>query len=162
MFLFDRLRLGVGVTHLGLVRLEDGYDDAEETDGAAEDFDDEDLDEEGGVLGIGQRSPGAHDADAEAAEQVGHSYRQAGSEHGVTSKDIISKESSLFLFRCGFTDVKTLKVITDHNGHDDPIDGDGFAEDDADEVLGSDARRLDATAQDTGASRIDTPCSSND
>jgi hypothetical protein len=37
-----------------------GDDEAEEADGRAEDFDDQDPDEEGRVGGIGQGSSGAH------------------------------------------------------------------------------------------------------
>ena len=49
------------------------------------------------------------------------------------------------------------KVCADDNGHDDAVDGDGLAEDDADEVLGLDARRLHAPASDARPSRVDSP-----
>lgn len=66
-----------------LIHLQDGYDDPEQPDGAAKDFHDEDLDEEAGVLGVRQRSSAAHDAHADAAEEVGEAHGQTGSEHGV-------------------------------------------------------------------------------
>lgn len=41
-----------------------------------------------------------------------------------------------------------LNLRGKHDGHDDAVDGDDFAEDDGDEVLGADARGFDAAAQD--------------
>ena len=43
------------------------------------------------------------------------------------------------------------------DGHDDAVDGDDFAEDDADEVFGADAGRFDAAAEDGGAGDEDAP-----
>lgn len=43
------------------------------------------------------------------------------------------------------------------NGHDDAVDGDDLAEDDGDQVLGSDSRSLDAGAEDGGSGDEDTP-----
>lgn len=67
--------------------LQNGHDDAEEADGAAEDLHDEDLHEEAAVLGVRQRRAAAHDADADAAEEVGEADGQTGSKHGVTWRD---------------------------------------------------------------------------
>lgn len=70
-----------------LIYLQDGYDDAEQADGAAKDLHDEDLHEQAGVLGVGQCCSAAHDAHADAAEEVGEAHSQAGSKHGVTWQD---------------------------------------------------------------------------
>lgn len=50
--------------------LQDGYDDPKQPDGTAEDFHNENLNEEAGVLGISQSSPTAHDANADATEEI--------------------------------------------------------------------------------------------
>lgn len=70
----------------GLCYLQDGYDDAEQADGAAEDFHDEDLHKQAGVLGVSQSRSAAHNADTDAAEEVGEAHSQTRSEHGVTWK----------------------------------------------------------------------------
>lgn len=64
--------------------LQNGYDNAEEADGAAKDFHDEDLDEQAGVLGVCQCRSAAHDANADATEEVGEAHGQASSKHGIT------------------------------------------------------------------------------
>lgn len=69
-----------------LCYLQNSYDDAEQADGAAEDFHDEDLHEQAGVLGVSQCGSAAHDADADAAEEVGEAHSQTRSEHGVAWK----------------------------------------------------------------------------
>lgn len=69
--------------------LQNGYDNAKEADGAAEDLHDEDLDEQAGVLGVRQSRSAAHDADADATEEVGEAHSQAGSEHGITWTEVI-------------------------------------------------------------------------
>ncbi|TNN67505.1 hypothetical protein EYF80_022311 [Liparis tanakae] len=61
----------------------DGDDDAKQADSAAKDFHNEDLHEEVGVLGVGQSRSAAHDANADATEEVGEADSQTGSEHGV-------------------------------------------------------------------------------
>ena len=43
------------------------------------------------------------------------------------------------------------------DGHDDAVDGDDFAEDDGDEVLGADAGRFDAATENGGAGDEDAP-----
>ena len=62
---------------------EDGDDDAEETDGAGENLDDEDLDEERRVLCVSERRARPDDADGDAAEEVREADRQTGGEHRV-------------------------------------------------------------------------------
>ena len=62
---------------------EDRNDDAEETDGAGENLDDEDLDEERRVLCVSERRARPDDADGDAAEEVREADRQTGGEHRV-------------------------------------------------------------------------------
>ena len=63
--------------------LEDGDDDTEEADGAAEYLNDEDLHEEVRVLGVGEGRARTHDPHADTTEQVGEADRQPGTEHGI-------------------------------------------------------------------------------
>ena len=62
-----------------------GNDQPEQSDGASKDLDDEDLDKERGIGGIGQSCPGSDLADAETAHQVGESGGQARAEHEVAA-----------------------------------------------------------------------------
>lgn len=69
-----------------ITHLQDGYDDSKQPNGTAKDFHDENLNKEAGVLGISQSSPTAHDADADATEQIGKANSETCSEHGVAWK----------------------------------------------------------------------------
>merc|ERR1719502_1287526 len=77
------LRLGEGAA----VGLDDADDDAEEPEGAAEDLDDQHLDEEVRLLRVAERAAGARHADADAAEEVGQADREADSEEAVPRRD---------------------------------------------------------------------------
>jgi hypothetical protein len=50
-----------------------------------------------------------------------------------------------------------LQLRREDNGHDDTVDGDDFAENDGDEVLGSDTRGFDAASEDGCAGDKDSP-----
>ena len=63
-------------------------DEPEQSDGAAEDLHDEDLDEERGVRGVGEGGAGADLPDAEAAHQVHEAGGQAGAEHQVAGEPV--------------------------------------------------------------------------
>ena len=58
--------------------------------------------------------------------------------------------------------VKLLDLTSHDDGHDNPVNGDGFAENDADQVLGSDSRGFDAAADDAGTRRIDASGGADD
>lgn len=64
--------------------LQNSYNHTKEANGAAEDFHDEDLDEQAGILGVRQCRSATHDADADATEEVGEAHGQARSKHGIT------------------------------------------------------------------------------
>lgn len=67
-----------------LIHLQNGYNDTKQANCTAKDFHNENLHEEAGVLGVCQCCSAAHNADADAAEEVGKAHSQTGSEHGVT------------------------------------------------------------------------------
>lgn len=67
-----------------LIYLQNSYNDTKEANCTAEDFHNEDLHEETGILGVCQRRSAAHDADTDAAEEVGKAHGQTSPKHGVT------------------------------------------------------------------------------
>lgn len=50
-----------------------------------------------------------------------------------------------------------LSIVADHNGHNDSVDGNGFAENDTDQVLGFDSRCFHSAPEDADPSRVDAP-----
>ena len=65
-------------------------------------------------------------------------------------------------FFCYLRDVIFLNLTTHNDSHDYPVDSDGFTKDDADQILGSNSGRLDATADDAGAGGVDARGSADD
>lgn len=139
------------VTHLYFRCLQNGYDDAKQADSAAKDLHNEDLHEEVGVLGVGQSGSAAHDANADATEEVGEADSQTGSEHGVTSLVVPGPDG------LGGCSTEVLCHVADYNGHDDAVDRHCFTEDDANQILGFDSWSLDSTTKDARASDVDPP-----
>lgn len=73
-----------------ITHLQNGYNDSKQPDGTAKDFHNENLNKEAGVLGISQSCPTAHDANADATEEIGKANSETRPEHGVAWKyDII-------------------------------------------------------------------------
>ena len=58
--------------------------------------------------------------------------------------------------------IELLNLTSHDDGHDNPVDGNGFAENDANQVLGPDSRSFDSTADDAGARCVDASRSAND
>lgn len=102
-----------------------------------------------GVSSICERSTAPVDTDGDTADQVAHADGQAGPEQRE------ARVVGLGVVQLSALDAGQLGGEDD--GHDDAVDGDDFAEDDGDQVLGSDARGADATADDGGAGYEDTP-----
>ena len=63
--------------------LQDWNNNAKEADGTTKDLDDEDLDEQGGVLCISQGSSWSHNTHTDPTEQVRQAHRQAGAKHSI-------------------------------------------------------------------------------
>lgn len=88
---------------------------------------------------IGQRSSTTVDADSDTANQVAASHSKTSPEEresGVVGLGI--KDG-------GFINVSDLGGEDD--GHDDSVNGDDLAEDDGDQVLCSNSRRLDTSTE---------------
>jgi hypothetical protein len=92
------------------------------------------------VGGIGKGSATAVDTDSNTADQVAQADRQASPEQ--------RKASVIGIGRVQLSADDVADLGGEDDGHDDAVDGDDFAEDDGDEVLRSDARRLDTSAED--------------
>jgi len=76
------------VAHLGLGCHVDAHDEAEQTDGRAEDLHNEDLDEQGGVGGVREGGSRSDDAHGDAAEQIDQTDGQAGAEDEVAGEPV--------------------------------------------------------------------------
>jgi hypothetical protein len=68
------------------MNLQYGDDDAEQSDSAAEDLNDQDLDEQIRLLRVRQSGTGPDNTDAHAAEQIGQSTRQTSTKHGKSCR----------------------------------------------------------------------------
>jgi len=101
------------------------------------------------VCSIGQRSAGAVDANTDAANHVAHSHEQAAPEEGISGVVVASRVSGI--------SGNLSKLGREHDAHDDAVDGDNLAEDNRDQVLGADSRRLDTTTEDRGSGDEDSP-----
>ena len=86
MKLQNKLRLELSSLRLGpydFVGHDDADDNSEESEGAAEDLDDEHTYEGGRGLGVGEGSAGADTSDREATAQVAHADDKANAEDAV-------------------------------------------------------------------------------
>lgn len=142
-----RERVRAGLAELGIGRHDDADDDAEQSEGRAEDFNDEDLHEQRGVLSIGQGARTARDTDAYTAKEIGQTDSHATPEEGKRGMEIGVLGSR----------AKVLKLALEDDGNNDTVDGHGLAENDTDQILRSDPGSLDGSTQQAGASDEDTP-----
>jgi hypothetical protein len=102
-----------------------------------------------GIRRVGQGHAAPVDADRHAADEIAHADRDPGPEQ---------RESRVRIRRrVHVGGGHVLELGGEDNGHDDAVDGHHFAEDDGDEVLGADPRRLDAAADDGRARDEDAP-----
>jgi hypothetical protein len=103
-----------------------------------------------GVGSIGKGGAATVDTNRYTANEVAHADGQTCPEESKSGEVVGASVQSL-----GVGDVCHLGGEDD--GHDDAVDGDDLAEDDGDEVLGADARRLDTSTDNRGTGSEDTP-----
>lgn len=101
------------------------------------------------VSSICKRSTASVDADSNTANQVAHADSQACPEQRET------RIVGLGIVQLSALD--TGEFGGEDDGHDDAVDGDDFAENNGDQVLGSDAWGADTTADDGGTGNENTP-----
>ena len=101
-----------------LASLKKANDEAEQPDGAGENLDDEDLDEEGGIVGVGQGGPAACDSDTNAAEHVGKANSEARPEDCVACEVVAVGELV----------AKQTHLLGKHNRQNDAVDGHSLTE----------------------------------
>lgn len=105
---------------LCLAALKESNDEAKETDGGGKDLHDQDLDEEGAVVGISQGGTAAGDAHTDPAEEVGEANSEAGPEHGVAGEVVAA----------GGLVVGQGELLGKDDRKNDSVDGHGLAEHD--------------------------------
>lgn len=146
------------------------HDQAEQTDGAAENFHDQNLDEERRVRGIGQSRTRSHNTDGDAAEKIDKTNSHACTEHQVPGHPVLALnavarfrdsivevlKAEIRKLQCHFR-VRYLQISRQDNSGDQTVNGDGFAKNYGNQVLGFDAWSLDAASNDADARRVDTP-----
>lgn len=123
--------------------------EAKETQDGAENLNDEDLDEERAVGGISQCSARAVDAHGHAADEIASTNGEASPEEGEAGVVRVGVGQDVIADVADFG--------REDDGHDDAVDGDDLAEDNADQVLGADTRCLDAGAEDGRARDENAP-----
>ena len=101
---------------------------------------------------IRQRRTAPIDAHGHSAYQVAHAHRQATPEERIARIVVAA--------RVHVVTRDQVEFCGEDDGHDDAVDGDDFAEDDGDEVLGPYSWGFDAAAQDGGAGYEDAPAMS--
>ena len=111
---------------MSISRHDNRNNNTEKTKSRAEDFDDQDFHEEDGVLGIRESTRRADDADADATEYIGQPCGQAGVEDG---------ESRVVIEEGVFVGDDGAELLRQQNGDNDAVDGDGFAEDNTNQIL---------------------------
>jgi hypothetical protein len=102
------------------------------------------------VSSIGERRATAVDTDAYTADQVAHAHSNSSPEQRVSGKVVGSRVQQL---RVG----ELVHLGGKDDGHDDTVNGDDFAEDDGDQVLGSYPWRLDTSTDNGHTGCPDTP-----
>ena len=63
---------------------------------------------------------------------------------------------------CYLRDGIFLYLTAHHDSHDNPVDSDGFTENDTNQILGSNSRSFDTAADDAGAGGVDARGSADD
>jgi hypothetical protein len=156
---FIQQRLSILAKGVGLARDEDTNDETEETENGAENLNDKNLDEtvlesvscsnqghggqmcaQSSVGSISQSRAAAIDANADTADEVAHANGDAGPEKreaGVVGVGRVSVGPG-----------DGVHLGGEDDGHDDAVDGDDLAENDGEQVLGSNSRGPDAGTQD--------------
>lgn len=98
---------------------------------------------QGRISSISQRCARPIDANGNAADQITQPDREAGPKE--------RKARVICLCRRSQRDARLIHLGREYNGHDDAVNGNDFAKDDGDEILGSDSRSFDAGAEDGGS-----------
>lgn len=107
------------------------------------------------VGGVCQSRATPVDAYTDTANQVAHSNSQASPEQRVSGENV-GRRVDLF-------DVVELGELGgEDDGHDDAVNGDDFAENDGDQILGSYPRRLNTSSENGNTCRPDSPAFASD
>ena len=126
---------------------DDGDDDTVKTERRAKDFDDQHLEEQLALLCIADCSATSRNADRNAAANVANACGETGAKHAEAS--VVHRRRVRELLR-------SLDVELQNDGHDDSVDSNGLAEQNADQMLRA-IRSLDARSNKTCARHINTP-----
>lgn len=141
------------VSHLRFGGHVDADDQAEKTDSRAEDLHDEDLDEQRSVGGIRESSSRTHDSDSNTTEKVNQADGQTGSKDEVAGEPVGVLDGRIVQ---GSFHLELFQLAGENNGCDQTVDGDSFAENDRNQVLGLDAGSLNTATNDAGASCVNS------
>lgn len=152
---------------LGVALHEQSDDKSEQTQNGGEDLDGKNLDEtrvwlasdqpvaedsnlQSRVGSVSQSSATSVDAYADTANEVAHANGDSSPEQGVSSEVVGARVKQLGVG-------ELVHLGGEDDGHDDAVDGDDFAEDDGDQVLGSYPRCLDTSTDDGHTGGPDSP-----
>jgi len=138
----------------GLLGDKEADNEAKETKDRAENLDDEHLDEQRAVSGISKSGATAVDSYSNTTDEVAH-----------PNSDTRPEQREASVVRIGGEELGTRNGVDlggEDNGHNDTVDGDDFAEDNGDQVLGANTGCLNTSTEDGGTSDEDAPCCTDD
>jgi len=138
------------------VVLDDTHNDAEQPEGAAENFDDEHLDENLGLLSVAEGAAAARYADADPADEVTEPRGDSHAEHAVPGHHRVR----LPVFESpggGHKRGAAFHLVAHDDGHDDSINGYCFTKNDTNQVLASNTGRFDGGTNKRTAGQEDAP-----
>ena len=102
------------------------------------------------ISGVSQSSTTTVDADCQTTDKIAESNSDSSPEESETSIVCIGRVG---ISRRG----GSFDLGGENNGHDDSVNGDNFAENNGDQVFGSDTRRFDTGAENRGSRNENTP-----
>lgn len=147
------------ITHLDFAGHVDSNDKSEQTDGRAENLNDEDLDEKGGVSSIGQSCSRANDSNGDATEEIDEADGESSAKHNVTSHEVVAANAVALRHGLGG---EGLQKSWQNNRCNQSVNGDSLTEDNRDEIFCFDSWRFDTSAHDRCAGSVDSQRSSDD
>ena len=122
----DTLSRACSVDEGGVSNRDDGDDDTVETERRAKDLDDEHLEEQLTLLCVADCCATPRNADRDAAADVANACGETSAEHAETS---VIHRRRVWIALCG------LDVELQNDGHNDAVDGNSLAEQNADQML---------------------------
>ena len=110
------------------IALNDSDNNSKNTQGTGKDFHNQNLDKQAGVLGIGNGTRASGNADTNATGNISETDRETSREHAISG--IVIARVVPVLVEVKASVFWLFNLVGQDNGHDDSVNGSGFAEND--------------------------------